>query len=145
MAELVKVVSPDLRRMRNDLRKLDSILPREITRSLKQAGEDILLPRARREAPVGNRADYYGRRRPAPGRLRDSVRILASQKRVAIAAGYKRLPYALPVHWGWPGHNIAPNRFLIRAADSQAREMFAERSARELDITFRRKIGWGLA
>ena len=107
----------DLQRLRRTLAQVDKSLPAKvITPSMRAAADEVVLPRAKQEAPVGDPADYAGRRRPRPGRLARSVRILANQRRVAIAAGRTALPYANAVYWGWPGHNIAPNRFLERAA-----------------------------
>jgi len=57
-------------------------------------------------------------RRLAPTRsfaLRDSLRSSGQAKTGIIRVGYKRLPYAAPIHWGWPGHNIKANPFLLEA------------------------------
>jgi len=57
------------------------------------------------------------------GRLRASVRVLASQRRGQVAAGKKSVPYAGPIHFGWRAHNIAPNPFLYKALDKRRNEV----------------------
>jgi phage gpG-like protein len=47
------------------------------------------------------------------GALAASLTPYSSDHRASVRSG---LPYAGPVHWGWPGHNIAPNPFLLEAA-----------------------------
>lgn len=65
------------------------------------------LNQARAEAPV------------LTGTLVSSLRSSAGKRTVGIRS---RLIYAAPVHFGWPGHNIAANPFLIRARDSMTAE-----------------------
>lgn len=57
------------------------------------------------------------------GRARASIRSAGQRGRGVVRAGYKRLPYIGPIHFGWPGHNIAPNPFLYEAADKRADEV----------------------
>jgi hypothetical protein len=33
-----------------------------------------------------------------------------------VTAGSDAVPYALPIHWGWPSRGIAPNTWLTNAA-----------------------------
>jgi hypothetical protein len=68
------------------------------------------------------------------GRLSNSIRgqgSLAGGK--VTVGGTKKVPYAAPIHWGWPtrpkkargwrGGPIAPNPFLIRALDKNRAEI----------------------
>ena len=48
------------------------------------------------------------------GRLRDSARAGATRKAALIRVG-RNLPYAKPVTFGWPAHNIAPHRWDLAA------------------------------
>jgi len=57
------------------------------------------------------------------GRLRDTVRASATKTRGSIRAGFKRIPYAGPVHFGWPARNIQPNPFLYDAMDERRDEV----------------------
>lgn len=60
------------------------------------------------------------------GKLAASIKAKGTLTGASITAGGPRVPYAAPIHWGWPsrpnktkGHRggpIAANRFLTRAA-----------------------------
>ena len=67
---------------------------------------------------VGARAEREGKAR-APkqsGALAKSVRQSKRQNAVYIYAGKKAVPYAGPVHWGWPKRNITANPWLVKMA-----------------------------
>jgi hypothetical protein len=56
------------------------------------------------------------------GKLRNSIRMNRATTNVKVMAGYKRVPYANPIHWGWfldkktgVKRNIKPNPFLAKA------------------------------
>jgi hypothetical protein len=56
------------------------------------------------------------------GALRNSIRMNRATTNVKVMAGYKRVPYANPIHWGWfvdkktgVRRNIKPNPFLAKA------------------------------
>jgi hypothetical protein len=56
------------------------------------------------------------------GRLRDSVRPGATQTAAIVRAGRSKIPYAGPIHWGWPARNIKAQPFLVEAAhDTESR------------------------
>jgi hypothetical protein len=90
---------------------------RELARGLKQAGADlkdlrqvnkdaaqIVVPEAKSLAPHRS------------GKLAASVRAGATQKAGVVRVGSKRVPYAGPINYGWPKHNIKPTMFANRAA-----------------------------
>jgi hypothetical protein len=65
------------------------------------------------------------------GRLAGSIKAKGTTTGSAVVAGgLKAVPYAGPIHWGWPsrpnksrrwrGGPIAANRFMVRAAESSA-------------------------
>ena len=103
-----------LSEFRRDLRRLsdDGVWVKE----LREAGKDaagMIVPTARSFAP----------RRT--GTLAGSIRPLASGSSFAVAAGGAAVPYARPIHWGWPRRNIAANPFITRAADAQQNQVLA--------------------
>lgn len=54
------------------------------------------------------------------GMLRDTIRLsikLAGRQGTAILAGKGLVPYAGPIHFGWPARNIEPQPFLYDALD----------------------------
>lgn len=65
----------------------------------------IVATRGRGEAPIG-----------PTGRLAGSVRPGATKTMAVVRAGYARVPYAGPIHWGWPKRNIEAQPFLSEAA-----------------------------
>lgn len=57
------------------------------------------------------------------GRLKASVRAAASQKTARVRAGFQRVPYAGPIHFGWPARRISPQPFLYDALDRRRAEV----------------------
>lgn len=61
------------------------------------------------------------------GRLAGSIRGSKAKTKVSVMAGRKSIPYAGPIHWGWPsrpnpargwrGGPISANKFLSNAGD----------------------------
>ena len=79
----------------------------EIKDSAQEAG-NIVADEARSLAPVRT------------GRLRDSIRVNKSLRKVVVSAGNNRssksaVPYANPIHWGWFKRNIKPQPFFVKA------------------------------
>lgn len=56
---------------------------------------------------------------PHPGRLAKSIRARATLRSGIVTAGNGSTPYAPPIHWGWPSHNIEANKFIYRAFDAE--------------------------
>ena len=71
------------------------------------------------------------------GKLRDTIRAAGAQKSGRVRSGYNipqgaavsgnwgRMPYAGPIHFGWPARNISPQPFLYDALDRRRSEVFA--------------------
>lgn len=68
-----------------------------------KASGSLILSRARGAAPRRS------------GRLSGSLVATPARDGVAVGSG---LIYAPVIHWGWPGHGIAPNPFLTRSAEA---------------------------
>lgn len=51
------------------------------------------------------------------GTLMGTIRAVAGQTWAEVRAGGARAPYAAAIHWGWPAHNIAAQKFIYRSAD----------------------------
>lgn len=73
-------------------------------KAVNRKAADVVVPAAQGLAPVRS------------GRLEGSIRAGATQKAGVVRAGRKAVPYAGPIHWGWPGHHIKPHPFLADAA-----------------------------
>jgi len=52
------------------------------------------------------------------GRLAASVRGGGTQTGAVVRAGSARVPYAGPIHWGWPARKIKPNPWIVETAQS---------------------------
>lgn len=50
------------------------------------------------------------------GRLAASVRGNRAVGRATVSAGGAAVPYAGPIHWGWPAHHIEAQPFVVEAA-----------------------------
>ena len=90
---------------------------RRLRATMKRAGIDLQeLKDAHREA-----ADVVVGATRAPsrtGRLAGTVRPGATKTMAIVRAGYASVPYAGPIHWGWPKRNIRAQPFLSDAAQS---------------------------
>lgn len=109
MAEAV--LTEGIRDLRRDLKALDKALPRELTKALKAAAEEV-LPTARALAPKRS------------GRLASSLKASGAGNKASIRSA---LPYSNAVHWGTGRrahlrgpHNIAPTKFVVRAIDQRS-------------------------
>ena len=99
MADPVGIQVTGLREVRRGLRTLSADLPKELTR-IHRAAADAVANHARRRTPRRS------------GRLAGTVKPQAGQSYARVAAGRKAVPYAGPIHFGWPARNIAPQPFL---------------------------------
>lgn len=88
-----------------------------LRRTLKQAGADLsALTDAHAAAAklVADRARTAAPRRS--GKLAQTIRPSGTKTRAVVRAGYKSVPYAGPIHWGWPRRNITAQPFLAETA-----------------------------
>lgn len=125
----------------------------QLTRNLRKAGADLSHVVATHKAIGTEVALVAGARAPRrTGRLQHSVRATASTRGAKIRAGGAQVPYAGPIHWGWPtrhrdgthrGGPIAPNPFVYDTLAQLGRWIvgqYAElvhRAAREVDPSAR--------
>jgi hypothetical protein len=106
------------------LRRRLSMLDKEFDdlKGLHQDLAEIVMNRALALAPVRT------------GRLKQSIRAAGTQTAGRVRAGFKRVPYAGPVHFGWAtrpdaakgwrGGPIHPNPFLYDALDERHNQVF---------------------
>lgn len=90
---------------------------RQLRASLKKAGHDVTeLHEAHQAAARIVSAAGQAKAPKASGRLAGSTRGSGTKTAAIVRAGGARVPYAGPIHFGWPARNIAPNPFLTEAA-----------------------------
>lgn len=116
---------------------------RELRRELRRAGGDmselkdanraaaqIVIPVAMAMAPKRTMA------------LTESIRVGATQRAGIVRAGKKLVPYAGPIHWGWPARGIEPHPWISEAAQKTeeawqvAYQAHIEKILRKLDRKF---------
>ena len=105
--------------------KVDGL--KELQKEIRQT-EDVELKKqlrlANKEAAqvVADQAKVEVPRRS--GRLARSIGVQASQTSALVKAGTAaRVPYAGPIHFGWPKRNIRPQPFLYEAMDKRIGEV----------------------
>ena len=105
--------------------KVDGL--KELQKEIRQT-EDVELKKrlrlANKEAAqvVADQAKVEVPRRS--GRLARSIGTQASQTSAFVKAGTAaRVPYAGPIHFGWPKRNIRPQPFLYEAMDKRIGEV----------------------
>lgn len=92
---------------------------RSALRKLKGDANDLKEANAAAAAIVANAAAARAPHRS--GRLAATVRGNKAVGRAQVRGGGASVPYAGPVHWGWPAHGIEGNPFIPDAAqDTEA-------------------------
>ena len=109
-----------MRQLRRRLSVLDDKI--EDLKGLHRDLAEMVMDRAVALAPVRT------------GRLKQTIRASGTKTAGRVRAGYKRVPYAGPVHFGWPtrpndargwdGGPIQPNPFLYDALDQRHNQVF---------------------
>ena len=110
------------RQLKKELRQLGD----EAVASLKQTNKeaaDLVADTARPDIPVRS------------GRLKSTLRTTGTMRGGVVRMGRKAIPYAGPIHFGWPnrpnaakgwrGGPIRPNPFLYEAMDRRVTEVMA--------------------
>lgn len=90
---------------------------KQLRSTMRKAGDDLSeFKDINRQAAgiVAGAADAPTR----TGTLAASIRPAGTKTAGIVRAGRKSVPYAGPIHWGWPAHNIEAQTFLTDAAKS---------------------------
>ena len=101
-----------LKELQKEIRKTEDV---ELKKSLRLANKEaaqVVADQAKVEVPRRS------------GRLARSIGTQASQTSAFVKAGTAaRVPYAGPIHFGWPKRNIRPQPFLYEALDKRIGEV----------------------
>lgn len=90
---------------------------RELRRQLKAAGDDLEdLKAANKEAAHIVELSSVALAPVTTGALMHSIRSSGTKTAGIVRAGRSSLPYAGPIHWGWPKRNIKAQPFMLNAA-----------------------------
>ena len=113
----------------NDLKKAHA----ESAKIVEDAARPKVPVRSGSNSVVSDRPYWPGPRQRSPGALKGTLRSTGTQRAGVVRIGKKLVPYAGPVHYGWPtrpnsakgwrGGPIPPNPFLYDALDERRREV----------------------
>lgn len=98
---------------------------KELRRELRRMGDDLEDLKALNldvATLVSDRAKDIVPRRT--GNLADTIRPAGTKTAGRVRAGFKRVPYAGVIHFGFPGRRIQPQPFLYDALDQRRGEVF---------------------
>src|SRR5262245_26935679 len=85
--------------------------------TMKQAADDLGTMNDVHQAIAGYVASRAASMAPkVSGKLAGSVRGNRAASSAIIRVGRASVPYAGPIHYGWPAHNITANPFAVTAA-----------------------------
>lgn len=113
MAKAVRITGhkETRKKIRGILDEMDQQAARGELKVMNQEAAEIVKNRAVALVPVRS------------GKLRDTIRAAGAQKSGRVRAGFKRVPYAGPIHFGWAARNIQPNQFLYDSLDQRRYEV----------------------
>lgn len=115
---------------------------RETRKALKGFGDDLSDLKDTHTALARMVAtEAQGRAPVRSGALRGSIRGGGTKTRATVRAGKKKVPYAGPIHFGWPDRGITPQTFLYDALDARKGEVITNyktavnKAVRKYDVT----------
>jgi hypothetical protein len=92
----------------------------EFRAAMKRMGADLSdLTAINRSAAEKVASTAQGRAPVLSGALAGTIRAGATQTRGTVKAGSRAVPYAGPIHFGWPRRNIGPQPFIYDALDER--------------------------
>jgi hypothetical protein len=101
-----------LNKVRRDLKKLAS--------DVDYGDQFLAVNKTLADAVAGDSKNYVP---VLTGSLSGSIRSAASAKSGRVKAGHKAVPYAGPIHFGWPARFIKPQPFVYDAIDKRRTEI----------------------
>jgi hypothetical protein len=75
------------------------------------------------------------------GALAAAIRNASTKKSAKVRAGNVAVPYAGPIHFGWPARSIKPNTFLYEAIDARKSEVANRYSELVSDLVTKYDLG----
>lgn len=101
-----------LKALQKEIRKTEDVEMKKRLRLANKEAAQVVADQAKVEVPRRS------------GRLARSIGTQASQTSAFVKAGTAaRVPYAGPIHFGWPKRNIRPQPFLYEAMDKRIGEV----------------------
>ena len=101
-----------LKALQKEIRQTEDVELKKQLRLANKEAAQVVADQAKVEVPRRS------------GRLARSIGVQASQTSASVKAGTAaRVPYAGPIHFGWPKRNIRPQPFLYEAMDKRIGEV----------------------
>lgn len=101
-----------LKALQKEIRQTEDVELKKQLRLANKEAAQVVADQAKVEVPRRS------------GRLARSIGAQASQTSAFVKAGTpSRVPYAGPIHFGWPQRNIRPQPFLYEAMDKRIGEV----------------------
>ncbi|MGP5362152.1 hypothetical protein ACTXLB_02460 [Brachybacterium tyrofermentans] len=114
---------------------------RELRRTLRAAGDDLEDLKAANQAAANIAAAAARTKAPKlTGRLAGDIRASGTKTAGIIRAGRKKIPYAGPIHWGWPSKGIAGRPYITQGAQ-QTESIWVPLYQKQLDQALKKVKG----
>lgn len=100
---------------------------KELRKQLKAAGDDLAdLKATHKKIAQIVEFDALQLAPVVTGGLVGSIRASGTQTAAIVRAGRSTVPYAGPIHWGWPARNITAQPFLVDAQEAKYEDWMGE-------------------
>lgn len=100
---------------------------KELRKQLKAAGDDLAdLKATHKKIAQIVEFDALQLAPVVTGGLVGSIRASGTQTAAIVRAGRSTIPYAGPIHWGWPARNITAQPFLVDAQEAKYEDWMGE-------------------
>lgn len=100
---------------------------KELRKQLKAAGDDLAdLKATHKKVAQIVEFDALQLAPVVTGGLVGSIRASGTQTAAIVRAGRNTIPYAGPIHWGWPARNITAQPFLVDAQEAKYEDWMGE-------------------
>ena len=117
-----------LRQVQKAMRSFSDDSRNDMKETHRRAGQ-IVVDGAARYVPVRS------------GALLASLKSAPTQRQGRVRVGSAAVPYAGPIHFGWPARNIKPNPFIYEVLDGRRQEVYALYSQRISELIFKYDLG----
>lgn len=107
----IKIHVEGLKELQKDLRAAGGDDLKDALKAVNKEAAEVVANAARPRVPV------------LSGRLLGSLRTSSTLRTGVIRVGKAKIPYAGPIHFGWPKRNIQPQPFLYDALDARHDEV----------------------
>lgn len=92
---------------------------RQLRKTLRAAGDDLADLKDANQQAANIAATAAKARAPRrSGTLAGDIRASGTKTAGIVRAGRKKIPYAGPIHWGWPARGITAQPYMTEGAQS---------------------------